>query len=266
MLEAQSTKSWIAAGTVGAYVGYGFLLLPCIVILAASFGNAVGIAFPPRHLSLTLYRAFFSDPEWVSSGVRSLYIGIAVTLLCALTGFPAAYFLVRISSASKDIIEWAFYLPLIVPTIITALGTYLSFSHVGLIGTTTGLILAHSVATLPFFMLTVSAGLMQIDPSVEVAASIMGASKLVVFRKITLPLVAPALAAGALFVFLRSFDEAVVSNFICSPTTMTLPVKIYTSIQWDISPIITAVSGVMTLVSLVACLTIALSKTNLPGF
>ena len=107
------------------------------------------------------------------------------------------------------------------PTIVVALGSYLYFSTVG-IGPTPGLVLAHAIHITPFVIITVMAGLRQVDPMLEVAATGMGAGRVTTMRRITLPLVLPSLAAGALFAFLISFDEVVIAYFVTGPATQTL--------------------------------------------
>lgn len=82
----------------------------------------------------------------------------------------------------------------------------------------------------------------------------MGASVMQTFFKVTLPLLKSAMFAGGLFAFLMSFDEVVVAFFITEASTMTLPVKMYSSIKWEISPILAAISSLLTFLSLVVCL------------
>jgi len=102
----------------------------------------------------------------------------------------------------------------------------------------------------PSRVLTVSAALYRVDRSLEMAAMNLGASRFGAFRLVTLPLVKPAVAVGAVFAFLTSFDEAIVSFFMSGVSNKTLPRKLFENIDFDISPLIPAVSTVLMLVSL----------------
>jgi putative spermidine/putrescine transport system permease protein len=104
-------------------------------------------------------------------------------------------------------------------------------------------------------------GLRHIDPLLETTAMIMGANRWTIFSQVVIPQMIPAVAAGALLGFLVSFDEVVIAYFITGPSTQTLPVKMYSAIQWEISPVIAAVSTLLTAGSLLVCVAVmALQK------
>ena len=147
---------------------------------------------------------------------------------------------------------------MLVPAITVALGLYLYLSNFGLSGTTLGLILGHTVVATPFVIVTSMAGLRHVDEDLEKAALILGANRLTTFIKVTLPILRPAIIAGGLFAFLISFDEVVIAWFISQATTITLPVKMYSSIRWEISPVLAVVSTLLTVVSVLICLLAAL--------
>src|SRR6185437_6662893 len=98
-----------------------------------------------------------------------------------------------------------------------------------------------------------ASGLRSIDPALERAAYIMGASRLRALVKVTLPLLRPSIAAAALFAFLISFDEVVIAYFLTGVRTQTLPVKMYSSIHWEISQILAAIASLLTLLSFSIC-------------
>jgi putative spermidine/putrescine transport system permease protein len=114
------------------------------------------------------------------------------------------------------------------------------------------------VVTLPFVLVTAMAGLRSVDPNLETAAMVMGAGRLTVLRRITLPLLTPAIVTGGLFAFLISFDEVVISYYVTNVRTQTLPVKMYSTIHWEISPVLAAISTLLTVLSLAVCLAGAL--------
>jgi putative spermidine/putrescine transport system permease protein len=173
-------------------------------------------------------------------------------------GVCAAYALVRYEFPGKRLFSMFLLSPVLVPAVIVALGTYLYFSAIGITGTTSALIIAHALHTTPFVIVTATAGLRHVDVNLERAAEIMGAGRIRVLRSVTLPLMWPAIMAGAMFSFLISFDEVVLSWFISNVSTQTLPVKMYSSIQWEVSPVIATVSVLLTAFSLVICLLTAI--------
>jgi putative spermidine/putrescine transport system permease protein len=104
-----------------------------------------------------------------------------------------------------------------------------------------------------------------VDPAIEVAATIAGASRLTVLRRVTLPLIAPSIFAGGLFAFLLSFDEVVLSWFIAQPGAVTLPVKMFSSIQYDVSAILAAISTMLTVLSTIICVAVAMMQRTEPA-
>ncbi|TYO60882.1 ABC transporter permease [Bradyrhizobium hipponense] len=245
-----------------AFVVYAFTLLPTLIVIPISFGGAGEMSFPPSNWTLELYEQLFSSSAWVSSILQSTKVSCLATLLAILIAVPAAYGLGRFDFPGKRLVLFLVMSPMVVPVVVTSLGLYLYFSRLHLVGTTIGLVLSHVAYVTPFVVITVMAGVNKLDPALELAASIMGAKRLAVLLKVVLPQLRPSIIAGALFAFLMSFDEVVIAWFITSPETTTLPVKMYTSVQWEISPIIAAVSALLTMLSIVFC---CLSIFLLPG-
>jgi len=121
----------------------------------------------------------------------------------------------------------------------------------GFVGTRLGLVLGHSLLAIPFVVITVSAALKGFDVSLEKAAMSLGASRLQTFFKITFPLIQPGIISGALFAFIISFDEIVISMFICGLSSVTLPVKMWEGIRLEINPVIAAVSTMLISLSVI---------------
>jgi putative spermidine/putrescine transport system permease protein len=249
-------RSSIFARTGGlvAWVGYLFLLLPSVIIIPVSFSGAQELQFPPRELSLSLYRQFFAEPAWWGATIQSFKVAALTMVLSIGIAVPAAYALVRAEFRGKRALVVLVLSPILVPVIVLGLGLYLNFARLGLVGTTASLVIAHTVLVVPFVIVSVSSGLRQIDPALETVALVMGAGRSRVLLSVVLPQIRPAIAIGALFAFLISFDEVVVAYFLAGPTTMTLPVKMYSAIRWEISPVLAAISTLLTLASLLVCL------------
>lgn len=237
-----------------AWLCYLFLLVPSLIVIPISFGNPGQIEFPPRQLTLDLYRQFFTDPAWWGSMVQSLLVAVATTLLTLLLAVPAAYALARSRLPGRGGLQGLFMMPMLVPVIVLGLGLYLQFSSWGLLDTTAGIILAHIMLTTPYIMVSVLSGLKHSDIALETVAAIMGASRITIFFRVVLPQLKAAIAVGALFAFLMSLDEVVVAYFLTGTQTMTLPVKMFSSIRWELTPVLAAVSTLLTVLSLLIAL------------
>lgn len=241
-----------------AWLGYLFLLAPSVVVIPMSFGNTSEIVFPPHGFSLQLYNQFFHHGGWMAATRESLLVAAGSALIALGAGIPAAYALVRAEFTGKRLLGTLLLAPMLVPVIIVALGLYIYFAKLSLDGTTVGLILGHATVTTPFVIVVATAGLRQIDVNLETAAMVMGANRFTVLLRVVLPLLVPAILAGALFAFLLSFDEVVIAWFVSGVGTTTLPVKMYSAIRWEISPALPVVSTLLTTLSLSVCLVTAL--------
>ena len=253
-----SALSWASTGA--AWLVYLFLILPSLIVIPMSFGDKDEFIFPPNTLSLYLYRQYFSESTWMATTVESVLVAVGTTALSLVLGVSAAYGLSRGEFPGRKPLTLFLLSPLFVPVIVVSLGLYLYFSLLRISGTTAGLILGHTVVTTPFVIVTAVAGLRHVDRTLEVAATVMGAGRLMVLRKVTLPLLRPAIIAGGLFAFLVSFDEVVISWFLASVRTQTLPVKMYSSIHWEISPVLAAVSTLLTLLWVTICAVVAAAQ------
>jgi mannopine transport system permease protein len=242
-----------------------FLLLPTVIVIPVSFGSERYLQFPPKEWSLVWYRAYFDDPEWMSATGLSLLVAFLATLVATAIALPATLAFARGRLPGGGILKGLILAPMILPHIVVAVALYITFSKWGLTGTVTGFVAAHAVLALPFLFLTISAAITKLDPSLEMAAASLGASNFSAFRLVTLPLLLPALAGGMAFAFITSLDEAVVSNFLSSSTQKLLMKKMFEDIDFDVSPVIAAVStlivvGSFTLIGLAQLLQLTRRK------
>jgi len=217
-------------------LGLFYLLIPVIVVVALSFSSANFLQFPPRGLSLRWFAAFFRSPEWVGAAGRSFAVALMTTALAMLLGTALAYGIARGRMRDRS---WQYVLllsPLVIPPTILAFGLYSLYAAAGWIGNLGALALAHVVIVLPFVFVTLSQGLKAIDPAVEFAAGSLGGKPAYVFRRITLPLLRPALISGGLLAFLTSFDELIIALFLTSPRSATLPKRMWDSVRFEIDP------------------------------
>lgn len=259
------SRSYRRLGSGLAFLVYAFLLMPSVIVMIISFGTADSIRFPPRAFSLELYGIFFNSPEWTGPLFQSFKIALLTSVISILLAVPAAYGLVRFEFPLKRIAVGLILSPLVIPSIVVALGLYLYFSLIGINGSNVALLAGHVICVTPFVIIVIGAGVTKLDPNLEFAATLMGARRSVMFLTVVLPQLLPSILAGWLFAFLISFDEVVLSWFLVGANTTTLPVKMFSSIQWEISPVIAAVSTILTLLSLLVCLlTASLQRSSTP--
>lgn len=240
---------WLLQGFVGLVLI--FLLLPTLLVIAMSFGDASYIQFPPKALTLKWYIAYFVDPDWMSSTRFSLCIAVAATVSATVIGTLASFAVVRGNLPGASALQALTLAPLIVPHVVLAVALYLVFAPIGLTGNFVGFAIAHTMLSVPYVMLTVSAALERIDPVVELAALNCGASRAQAFWHAVLPNIAPGVGVGAVFAFLASFDEATVAFFISGVEGKTIARKLFEDIDYNLTPVIAAASTMMTALSLV---------------
>ncbi|WP_218610289.1 ABC transporter permease [Pseudonocardia sp. KRD291] len=228
-----------------------WLVVPTLIVVPISFSGQDSFAFPPSSWGLQHYVTFFTEASWLNALLVSLQLAVIVTVVATVLGTAAAFALARTSLPGAGAVNGLFLAPLIVPGIVVAIAVYATFLNWGLIGTPTGFVLAHTVLALPFVVVNVGASLRGFDRTLERAAASLGASSWATFRQVTLPVIRPGVASGALFAFVTSFDEVVVSLFIQSPQLQTLPVRMFTSVTNEVDPTIAAASTVVLVVSTV---------------
>jgi putative spermidine/putrescine transport system permease protein len=181
-------------------------------------------------------------------------VALLASVISIAAGVPGAYALARGRFPGKRVLETFAITPMLVPVVVLGLGVYKQFSMLSLVNTVWGLALAHAVLVVPFVIIAVGSGLRHADASLEAVALLMGASRVRIFFQVVLPQIRASVAVSVLFAFLLSFDEVVVAYFISGPQTTTLPVKMYSAIRWEVSPVLAAVSTLLTLISLLVCI------------
>jgi mannopine transport system permease protein len=231
-----------------------FLMVPTIIIIPMSVGPDRFLQFPPRGFTLEWYGAYFSDRDWIAATLFSLKAGVIAAILATVIGTMVALSLVRGRPPGRRAIETLVVGPIVVPHIALAVALFLVFDRLGLTGTLVGFAAAHTVLALPFAVFSVLAALRRFDPALEMAARSCGASRWRAFLHVTLPQILPGIASAALFAFIISFDEAVVSFFISDIDGKTLPRKMFEDIDYDLSPVLAAVATLLTALSVVVLL------------
>jgi putative spermidine/putrescine transport system permease protein len=227
-----------------------FLVAPILTIVPLSFSSGSFFYYPLPGFSLRWYEDFFSSSFWLPSLTNSLIIGISATVLATGLGTLAALGIWRARFPAQALVLALLIAPMVVPVIIVAVGVYFAFAPFGLTDGYLGLILAHTTLGVPFVVITVLATLASFDRTLICAAENLGASQIETFRRVTLPLILPGVASGAVFAFASSFDEVVVALLIAGPGQRTLPRQMFAGINDNISLTIAAAATMLIAISL----------------
>ena len=228
-----------------------FLVAPILLVVPLSFTAGELLMYPIPGWSLRWYRDFLTNEMWTTALRNSLVLGTITTIVATLLGTLAALGLHGLTSSRlRALLLGLLVTPLVIPLVIVAVAIFYYYARIGLAGSFTGLVIAHTVLALPFVVVTVSATLRGFDRNLTRAAASLGASPATAFLRVTLPLIGSGVVSGALFAFVTSFDELLVVLFIASPVQRTLPRQIYSGVTESISPTVTAAAVVLVVVTL----------------
>lgn len=228
---------------------YAALLAPLVVVVAVSFNSAATFDFPPKGLSLRWYFAFFRDPAFVDAFFRvSLVVALGTAACSAVLGAVAAIGVVRFRFRGREAVESYFLMPLFVPQILLAAAIYLFYARLHVNASIWSLLFGHVVIATPYVVRSVMAGLVGVDPRLEEAAMSLGANRVMAFVKVVLPLLRSSVLSGAVFSFIISFSDINLALFLTGPGSTTLPVQIFSEIQWGGDPKIAAASALQVLI------------------
>ena len=242
---------WVLLGIFAALIAI-YLMLPTIVVIPMALNQSSVLGVFSDGWTLSWFSEIIEDKMWGTTALTSLQVALGTVIVATTVGTAAALGLQRVSAKWRLPITAVIVSPMIIPPVIIGIGTYVLFLRMYIEGTVLGLIIAHSVLALPFVVITVTATLTQLDPVFDRAAASLGAGPWVRFRRITLPLIAPGMFAGALFAFVMSWDEVVVSIFLTDSQTRTLPVFMWTQVRTQLTPTLAAVGVFLTILSIIA--------------
>lgn len=225
----------------------GFLYLPIAVMVLFSFQEGKSVTFPFRGPSLEWYEKAIANQQLISGVVNSVWVAIIVAVLATIIGTMAAFGLVRGGVRFPNGIRIAVTMPIMLPGILLGLSLLIFLARVvNLQLSLWTVVLGHLLFTTPFVVLIVAARLSGFPRSLEWAAADLGASPVQVLRHVVLPLIAPAIVAGALIAVTLSIDEFIVTFFLIGPQS-TLPLYIYTQIKFGVTPEVNAVATLILL-------------------
>jgi putative spermidine/putrescine transport system permease protein len=249
----------VAHGTALALIAL-FLLGPIVLVLLLSFSNDPFIAFPPKSWGVREYRTMLESPLWSPPIQHSLAIASAVALLVAVIGTSAVIAMARTRIPGRGLLLAIAIGPLVVPGVVYAIGAYETFNDLGLTGSRAAFVLAHAVLATPLFLIIVSAAITRVPRDLEIAAMSLGAGRTRALTDVTLPLVAPAIVAGAVLALSLSLNEVVVSTFLADTSFTTLPVAIFASLRIAVDPVVMAISATLAACAALATAVVALLR------
>ncbi len=245
---ARGQASWLMGSVALAVLAA--LLWPIVYALWISFTPQELLTPPTTSWSLRWYEAFFSQSQWTSGLQSSLIVGALACALSIVCGGSAALAVARHRFGGGRWLEAAVLLPLFVPALVIGMALLPIMRSVGLWGTYLSVAAAHSLWGLPLVFLAVRGAVEDADPNLESAAAGLGANGRQTFLFVTLPVIAPAVAVGALMAFVVSLNELMMAIFLCTPGIETLPKIIWPNLRYTLSPVIAAASGISMLVTL----------------
>jgi putative spermidine/putrescine transport system permease protein len=235
------------------------LVLPLIAIVPMSFTATDIIALPPDRWGLDAYCHLWAAPGWGQALLSSLEVAAAAAVLAVIAGAAAAIGIGRLHGAIGNCVTALVLAPLALPVVVMGLAQFEFFARLRLNGTLQGIALAHGVLGVPFVFLTMRAALARLDVALVRAAQSLGAGAWSLVRWVYLPVLLPAVLAGAVLAYGASLEEVVIALFLSGPRAITLPVKLFTELQYNLSPIILAVATLLMGVVLVFGLIVAVA-------
>lgn len=234
---------------LGAWAVVAFLVLPVTIVVPIALTDQRYLSLPQERPSLQHFANLFTSPEWLSSIGQSLVIALVSTALALTAGTLCAIGCWRVNPRLGNAVRVLMLLPVMIPTIIYALGLYRLWIDLRLLDTYTGVVIAHAVTAIPYVVITVSTSLAGFDPRLEQAARGLGASLPQTLARVIVPNVMPGILSGGLFAFVHSWDELVIVLFIASRAIFTLPRRMWDGINEHLDPTMAAVAVVLVALS-----------------
>ena len=232
-----------------AFIIMCLLVIPTVIVIPMSFSDSQYLEFPPQEWSLRWYHEYLDTPRWMNATVTSFKVAALTMLVATPFGTMAAYGLFVSGSRLGKAVFFLLMTPMIVPVILIAIGTFYVFGKVGLVNSTLGLVLAHTVLSVPIVMIIITSALRTYDLNQERVAQSLGSTRIRAFFEITLPQLKFSIMTAALLAFLTSFDEVIISIFLSGGGNSTLTKQMFSALRDYIDPTIAAISTLMIVLS-----------------
>ncbi len=231
------------------YGAFAFLLAPVVIVVIAAFNGGPILSFPPTAFTTEWFALI--KPSFVDALYVSLIVASCTALLSVIFGVPAALALNRGRFPGRSALNSLLLSPLMVPALVTGVALYqFSFTFwditgLPLGGTITGLVIGHLTFGIPFVVRAVLAGHARFDSALEEAALNLGATPMQTFWRVTVPILRPSIISGAIFAFVMSLDDVPIALFMGGGNATTLPVRIFTTVEFDFGGDVMAVAAVI---------------------
>jgi ABC-type spermidine/putrescine transport system permease subunit II len=240
---------------LAVYAGlfYAFLYVPILLLIALSFNDSATIGLPFKGGTLEWYREVFGSAQMLRAIGNSVALGMASAVIATLLALSLAIGF-RENFPFKNLLMKMILLPMLVPGIVGGVIYLMFFGYGGIeFGVWTTALPVHVTWVLPFAFLTLFPRLHGFDRSLEEAAADLGATPMVVFRRVTFPLIKPGVVATAMFAFTLSFDEFIRTLFVIG-SQRTVPVHLWTLLSDQMAPFLPAVGVVIMAISMLVSL------------
>lgn len=237
-----------------AAIAIVFLVGPTVIMLLTSFTASQSLKFPPDGLSLRWYAALLDADQMQAAAWNSLVVAFWTTALSVVLGTAAALGIARSRSPLARACDVLFMSPLLLPALAFGFAALIFIHRLGFSPSIPFLVLGHTVVCVPFVLRTTIAALSQLDPALLDASQSLGAGGWRTFRRVTLPLIAPGLGAGAFLAFMASFDNVPVSLFLADERSEMLPIHLWQQIETNLDVRTAAVSGLIVMFTLILML------------
>jgi putative spermidine/putrescine transport system permease protein len=245
--EAASLRTVFGVLTIGAMV---FLVAPTVIVLLTSLTASESLRFPPSGLSLRWYYALADADQMQRAAWNSLVVAFWTATICVVLGTAAALAVARSRARWLRVCDLLFMSPLFLPALAFGFAALVYVNKLGFSPSIAFLVLGHVVVCVPFVLRTTVASLSQLDPALLDASYSLGGGWWMTFRRVTLPLIAPGLAAGAFLAFMASFDNVPVSLFLADERTEMLPIHLWQQIDTNLDVRTAAASGLIVIFTL----------------
>jgi len=242
---------WLSAFAIATYA---ILFAPIVVLIFFSF-NSSRRGLEWTGFTLDWYPKLLKNSEILHSLQVTLEVAVIAVVGATILGSLLGLGLARLRFRGSGAVQTLLLLPIMTPEIIMGISLLVFFSQLfGLNGSIGQIAIAHIMFCISYVAITVRARAVSLDPRLEEAARDLGASAVGTFRHVTLPLLAPAIAAGAMLAFALSFDDLVTTSFNTGVGSTTLPVQMYSAIRFGVTPQINAISSIIVAVVSIALL------------
>jgi putative spermidine/putrescine transport system permease protein len=230
------------------------LAAPTVIVVAVSFTSGLSLRFPPPGLSLRWYQSLADSWQLQFAARNSLTVGVIATAIAVLFGVPAALAIGRSGSRMGRALDQLFLSPLVLPGLAFGLASLIFFTAIGLTVSIKTLVIGHTIVSVPYVIRNTVAALAQLDAAQIDSSLSLGASRLMTFRRVTLPSIRSGILSGAFVCFMASFDNIPVSLFLRDAATDMLPVRMWQDLEGRLDVTIAAASSALIILTIILAL------------